>query len=581
VTVSWGARAAVATIATFVAFAGLGAKAAGEQAPDPSRLQGPRAIAAGSDGGVWVVDSVGIMRISLDGRFSRVLQADELRGIARGPDGAIWFAQDTPARIGRIASDGSVDYFSAGISQSPSAITAGPDGNLWFTEPGGLIGRITPAGAITEFAKAHAEPVEITAGRDGNVWFSDFWGRIGRVTPAGKIREFTVPHNAGGLKAIASGRDGSLWYGIEGQVGRMTTAGRTRLFNVPFFFVDGIALGSDGNMWVVGYVARPHFGAAVARITPRGKLRLFRKGLSGYDTQAIVSGPGHALSVTEDGRRVDGIARVSTKGAVRELPPTGPCVVPSVARLPLPGAEDVAFGALCRLDARSHRAGKRRGTVALRVSPKPGTTLPFDSALRVTFGPVPPLPRHCRLPFGGRRMASSPTVLVYSYTDYDPEYADESKTRYGACLRPHGRLHAITTGEDIFGYYAEAARFVTAGDFVAYNFYGADRYGNANLELRVYDVRRARHVFDRTVEHYDSGALPAPDDPLLGEYVVSEHGAVAWLSQEGLTVRLLGRPLGGAVRELDSGPSLSGLSFSGDTLSWTSGSGERRSAEVR
>ena len=36
-------------------------------------------------------------------------------------------------------------------SSQPLGIMAGPDGNLWFTEPGAnKIGRITPAGAITE-----------------------------------------------------------------------------------------------------------------------------------------------------------------------------------------------------------------------------------------------------------------------------------------------------------------------------------------------------------------------------------------------------------------------------------------------
>jgi len=33
----------------------------------------------------------------------------------------------------------------------PSFIASGPDGNLWFTEPTGKIGRLTPAGALTEF----------------------------------------------------------------------------------------------------------------------------------------------------------------------------------------------------------------------------------------------------------------------------------------------------------------------------------------------------------------------------------------------------------------------------------------------
>jgi hypothetical protein len=97
----------------------------------------------------------------------------------------------------------------------------------------------------------------------------------------------------------------------------------------------------------------------------------------------------------------------------------------------------------------------------------------------------------------------------------------------------------------------------------------------------VYDVRRARHVFGRTVEHYESGSSSGPDDPLLGEYVVSEHGAVAWLSREGPTTRLFARPPGGVRRELDSGASLAGLEFAGDALSWTGASGERKSAEVR
>ncbi len=48
-----------------------------------------------------------------------------------------------------------VTEFSAGISAgaNPHGITAGPDGNLWFTEEtGNRIGRITPLGVVTEFS---------------------------------------------------------------------------------------------------------------------------------------------------------------------------------------------------------------------------------------------------------------------------------------------------------------------------------------------------------------------------------------------------------------------------------------------
>ena len=48
----------------------------------------------------------------------------------------------------------SVTEFPVPTPQSnPYGITRGPDGNLWFTEAlAGKIGRITPAGVITEFS---------------------------------------------------------------------------------------------------------------------------------------------------------------------------------------------------------------------------------------------------------------------------------------------------------------------------------------------------------------------------------------------------------------------------------------------
>src|SRR5262249_19128163 len=65
------------------------------------------------------------------------------------------------------------------------AVTTGPDGDLWFTEnSGNRVGRITPAGAVTEFPipTASSQPFGITAGPDGNLWFTEFpGGSLGRV----------------------------------------------------------------------------------------------------------------------------------------------------------------------------------------------------------------------------------------------------------------------------------------------------------------------------------------------------------------------------------------------------------------
>src|ERR1043166_4890928 len=59
--------------------------------------------------------------------------------------------------------------------------------------------------SISEFPLPHANssPQGIAAGPDGNVWFTEFDGnRIGRITPAGAITELTVPPNG---TATASG----------------------------------------------------------------------------------------------------------------------------------------------------------------------------------------------------------------------------------------------------------------------------------------------------------------------------------------------------------------------------------------
>ena len=67
-----------------------------------------------------------------------------------------------------------------------AAIAVGPDGNLWFTELfGNKIGRITTAGAITEYPipTAASTPYGIAAGPDGGLWFTQAGGnKIGRIT---------------------------------------------------------------------------------------------------------------------------------------------------------------------------------------------------------------------------------------------------------------------------------------------------------------------------------------------------------------------------------------------------------------
>ncbi|RKQ92789.1 ASPM-SPD-2-Hydin domain-containing protein [Solirubrobacter pauli] len=135
-------------------------------------------------------------------------------------------------------------YTLASAASDPAEIVLGPDGNLWFTERAGRIGRITPAGVITEFAvpTAGAQPTDITVGPDGHLWFTDPGAqRVGRITTSGVITELAVPTVPKDITVAA----GHLWYGGSA-VGRVTTSGVVTSFPVQ---ADGLARGPDDHLW--------------------------------------------------------------------------------------------------------------------------------------------------------------------------------------------------------------------------------------------------------------------------------------------------------------------------------------------
>src|SRR5439155_23755363 len=70
------------------------------------------------------------------------------------------------------AATGAINEFPIATTNSgPVGIARGPDGNLWFTEAtGNKIGQITPSGTITEFSlPSSSRPVGIAAGSDNTL----------------------------------------------------------------------------------------------------------------------------------------------------------------------------------------------------------------------------------------------------------------------------------------------------------------------------------------------------------------------------------------------------------------------------
>ena len=205
------------------------------------------AVAKGPDGNIWFTEYVAPRIGKYDVMAGKATEYGPLQGpataITGGPDGNVWFTENmasgaAPA-IGRVTPDGVVVEFTDGFEagQSLGAIVTGGDGNLWFTKRGTggtAIGTlVVSTGAVTFYGTgiAGASPLlgGLALGPDGNVWFTDYYDAlVGRITPAGVITEYgnAVPNSA--LNAIVAGSatasPNTLWVTEpdSNQIGRLT-----------------------------------------------------------------------------------------------------------------------------------------------------------------------------------------------------------------------------------------------------------------------------------------------------------------------------------------------------------------------
>lgn len=189
----------------------------------PSGIQTLGDITLGSDGNIWVAANSAIFRVTPELTTTTYFLPEWSSGgfvnhdITVGPDSNLWFTQIYTNKIGRITPAGVITEFPLPTADSqPLDIVSGPDGNLWFTQYGAnRIGRITPAGVVTEFPLPTPEsaPYGITSGSDGNLWFTQSnVGKIGRITPTGSITEFPLPLATGRPTGITTSSDGNLWF---------------------------------------------------------------------------------------------------------------------------------------------------------------------------------------------------------------------------------------------------------------------------------------------------------------------------------------------------------------------------------
>lgn len=242
--------------------------------PVPSRASTPTRIVTGPDNALWFTENSSdkIGRLTTAGTLTEFpLPQNYLApsGITVGSDNQLWFTElnsSGTGAINRISTSGTFGRATAAIKQ-PNAITGGSDGNLWSTDYSfNGIRRITPGGGTISFTAPSAVRVDrqdgsflaasagITSNTDKNLWFTEPGAnKIGRITPAGVVTEFTVPTPNASPAEIVSDSDGNLWFteSEAGQIARVTQAGVFSEFAVPTAgsAPNGIVIGPDNNIW--------------------------------------------------------------------------------------------------------------------------------------------------------------------------------------------------------------------------------------------------------------------------------------------------------------------------------------------
>lgn len=286
------------------------------------------------------------------------------QGIAAGPDGNVWFTETGSNRVGRITPSGVITEFAlSGGALNPVGIVAGSDDRLWFCAyTSGQIGAITTNGVVTMYTvpRAANEPIKtpqyIIRGAGTVLWYSDFAYRIGRVTPAGTISQRVFPDGINPF-GLALGYDNDIWlaafysdvviryrpsdgttnhYRLDdlsspammtrgpdsaiwftqyqaGRIGRIGTNGVLMEASVGRSGPYGITTGPDGAIWFTE--RRIQSTNAIVRLTLEGQLSRYSVPMFS-DPREIVTGPDGALWFTLSGRDRIGRIRYTTAGNV-------------------------------------------------------------------------------------------------------------------------------------------------------------------------------------------------------------------------------------------------------------------------
>ena len=253
--------------------------------------------------------------------------------ITAGPDGAMWFTEQSGDAVGRITSSGAIsEYPLHTLNAQPQGITAGADGNLYVAENAGPnpyqthVARVTPTGAVTQWNDNNAMPMRAADGPNATVWFTQYCGDLAVLdVKTGALTHRYTPTGMGGTQGsagpILQTPDGSMWFSDDGSVriGRIAPDGTYRTFRGMYYqgkYGDstlGATVGPDGNVWWTAVRSN-----AIWATNAQGKIvHVFHLPTANAAPWGIVKGADGALWFTElIGNK---IGRVTVQGKFTEF----------------------------------------------------------------------------------------------------------------------------------------------------------------------------------------------------------------------------------------------------------------------
>ena len=196
-------------------------------------------LAITNDGGAWMsgdatLNSQGqyeyVLLRAVNGSVTNVFEAPGyIPSVALGPDGAVWFIDQTNTALGRIDASGDVSEISLAAFKKGGGglgtLAAGPDGNIWVTTPFASCGspidyasctlRVTPQGTITGFNgffNGEHDNNDFISGPDKALWSgSGAGGLLQRIDIDGDMSVYSDPGVSPSSVPVTVGPDKNIW----------------------------------------------------------------------------------------------------------------------------------------------------------------------------------------------------------------------------------------------------------------------------------------------------------------------------------------------------------------------------------